>query len=206
MGGSHAKIAAMNTSDIMGRLAFIQSAEKLKTVLRSAYTSNGRQESTPEHTWRLCLLAMVFQDQLLALDFERVLKMCIVHDLGETLNGDIPAVQQSVSNAKSTGERKDLMSLLAPLPAHLQAELLALWDDYENATSPEARAVKALDKLETIIQHNQGKNPPDFDYAFNLTYGQKHMESDALFSQLRALVDEQTRLRMKEQLRPSSIA
>jgi putative hydrolase of HD superfamily len=196
----------MNTSDIMDRLAFIQSAEKLKTVLRSAYTSNGRQESTPEHTWRLCLLAMVFQDQLLALNFERVLKMCIVHDLGETLNGDIPAVQQSVSNAKSTGERNDLMSLLAPLPTHLQAELLELWDDYENATSAEARAVKALDKLETIIQHNQGKNPPDFDYAFNLTYGQKHMESDALFSQLRALVDEQTRLRMKEQLRPSSIA
>lgn len=189
----------MNTNEIMGRLAFIQSAEKLKTVLRSAYTSDGRQESTPEHTWRLCLLAMVFQDQLPGLDFERVLKMCIVHDLGETLNGDIPAVQQSGSQPKSEAERMDLIALLAPLPTHLKAELLALWDDYENATSPEARAVKALDKLETIIQHNQGKNPSDFDYAFNLTYGQKHMQSDALFSQLRALVDEQTRQRMNQQ-------
>lgn len=186
----------MTETDLLGRLAFIQAAEKLKTVLRCAYTSTGRQESTPEHTWRLCLLAMVLQDSLGALDFERVLKMCVIHDLGETLHGDIPAVAQAAGINKSADERRDLIELMAPLPTQLQAEFLALWDDYEQAASPEARAVKAMDKLETIIQHNQGQNPPDFDYAFNLTYGQSYTAADPLFEQLRRVVDAQTRQRM----------
>jgi len=194
----------MTDADLQSRLAFIQAAEQLKTVLRCAYSSSGRQESTPEHTWRLCLMAMVFQDALGPLDFERVLKMCVIHDLGETLHGDIPATSQSLDNSKSDSERRDLIELMGPLPAALQAEFLALWDDYEQAASAEARAVKALDKLETIIQHNQGQNPPDFDYAFNLTYGQKHTAAHPLLAQLRRIVDEQTRHRLAMSARPTT--
>ena len=180
-------------ASLTGRLAFIQATEKLKDVLRSAHTSQGRRESTPEHTWRLCLMAIVFQDQLPGLDFERVLKMCVIHDLGDAIHGDVAAVHQNAQDDKSARERNDLIALMAPLPAHVQGELLALWDEYEAAASPEARAVKALDKLETIIQHNQGRNPPGFDYRFNLGYGRKHMAADPLFEELRALVDAQTR-------------
>jgi putative hydrolases of HD superfamily len=91
------------------------------------------------------------------------------------------------------------------LPAALQAEFLALWKDYEYATSREARIVKALDKLETIIQHNQGANPPDFDYAFNLAYGRKYTAAEPLFAQTRALVDEDTKRRAsKTDATPSS--
>lgn len=183
----------MANQELVDRLRFIQSAERMKNVLRSAHTSEGRRESTPEHTWRLCLLAMVLRDKLPGLDFERMLKMCVVHDLGEALHGDVPAVVQSAPGAKSADERLDLLALMQPLPAPVQAEFLALWDEYEAAITPEARAVKALDKLETIIQHNQGANPPDFDYAFNLSYGQKHTATDPLFAQLRALVDVQTK-------------
>ena len=70
---------------------------------------------------------------------------------------------------------------------------MALWDDYEHAQSAEARAVKALDKLETLLQHNQGKNPPGFNYEFNLAYGKKYTDADPLFEQLRQLIDEDTR-------------
>jgi len=182
----------MAHQDLADRLRFIQSAERLKNVLRSAYTSEGRRESTPEHTWRLCLMAMVLRDRLPAMDFERVLKMCVVHDLGEAIHGDVPAVDQAAPGAKATDERQDLLTLMQPLPAHVQAEFLALWDEYEAAVTPEAQAVKALDKLETIIQHNQGANPPDFDYAFNLAYGQKYTATHPMFAALRALVDVQT--------------
>jgi HD domain len=81
-------------TDISQRLKFIREAERLKNVLRLAHTSEGRQESTAEHTWRLCLLAMVFEDLLPGLDFAKVLKMCVVHDLGEAIHGDVPAVMQ----------------------------------------------------------------------------------------------------------------
>jgi putative hydrolase of HD superfamily len=78
----------------------------------------------------------------------------------------------------------------------LKAEILALWDDYENARSAEAKAVKALDKLETILQHNQGKNPPGFDYQFNLAYGKKYTDADPLFESLRSILDEDTKEKM----------
>lgn len=190
--------------DLSGRLAFIQEAEKLKSVLRSAHTSTGRQESTAEHTWRLCLLAMTLQDALGPLDFERVLKLCVIHDLGEALNGDVPAVSQQASAPKSGQERQDLLTLMATLPAPLQDEFLSLWEDYEYARTPEARVVKALDKIETIIQHNQGRNPADFDYAFNLQYGTQYTtDAHPVIAALRALVDKGTLMHVTSGTNPS---
>ncbi len=183
----------MKPTDIQKRLDFIREAERLKDVLRNSYTSKGRRESTAEHTWRLCLTAMVFQDELGDLDFLKVLKICILHDLGEAINGDIPATAQAGQAGKGSRERVDLLQLMSPLPAEIRAEFLSLWDEYENASSPEGRAVKALDKIETLIQHNQGRNSPDFDYAFNLTYGRKYTDSRDLFRQIRDAVDEETR-------------
>lgn len=190
----------MNPTDLAGCLAFIRAAEALKDTLRSAHTSQGRHESTAEHTWRLCLMAMVFGPALgppdRALDMARLLKICIVHDLGEAISGDIPAVLQAQLAAqafdKSERERADLLTLMAPLPEALRAEFLDLWEDYEHARSAEARAVKALDKLETIVQHNQGANPADFDYAFNLQYGERHTRGHPLLERIRAAVDADT--------------
>lgn len=186
----------MISGEIRRRLDFIREAERLKDVVRNSYTSQGRRESTAEHTWRLCLTAMVFQDELGDLDFLKVLKICILHDLGEAINGDIPATAQVNVPDKGSRERVDLLQLMSSLPPEIRAEFLALWDEYETASSPEGRAVKALDKIETLIQHNQGRNAPDFDYAFNLTYGRKHTDGRDLFRQIRDAVDEETRKRM----------
>lgn len=186
----------MKPADIQKRLDFIREAERLKDVVRNSYTSQGRRESTAEHTWRLCLMAMVFQDELGDLDFLKVLKICLLHDLGEAIGGDIPATAQGSLPDKGHRERVDLLQLMEALPAALREEFLGLWDEYENASSPEGRAAKALDKIETILQHNQGRNAPDFDYAFNLTYGRKYTDGRDLFRQIRDAVDEETRKRM----------
>lgn len=179
--------------ELVGRITFIQEAERLKNVLRSAHTSVGRKESTAEHTWRLCLMALTFADMLGTVDIAKVLKLCIVHDLGEAINGDIPAVDQVGCSDKSDREKQDLQEISRTLPQPLQDEILSLWEDYEHAQSREARIVKAMDKLETIIQHNQGANPPGFNYEFNLDYGRKHTESEPLFAEIRAIVDEDTK-------------
>jgi len=190
----------MNIETLNGRLEFLREAERLKSVLRSAHTSSGRQESTAEHSWRLSLMAMVFADELIGLDLLKVLKLCLVHDLGEAISGDIPAVSQAAFPHKSQQERADLLHLTRTLDGGLQAEILALWEDYENAASAEAVAVKALDKLETILQHNQGINPPGFDYAFNLNYGTQYTKTTALFNTLRRLIDRDTRERLNMNL------
>ena len=192
----------MNTeSELMGRIRFIQEAERLKSVLRSGFTSSGRAESTAEHSWRLCLLAMTFADQLGSIDIGKVLKLCVVHDLGEAISGDVAAVDQHLDPDKTERERRDLQTLTRTLPIALQAEILALWEEYESAQTTEAKVVKGLDKLETIIQHNQGANPPDFDYAFNLAYGQKYTAADPVLATIRALVDKDT-LRLAQAGRP----
>jgi len=186
------------------RLAFLRKAERLKSVLRSAHTASGRAESTAEHSWRLCLMAMAFEDSLPELDFPKLLKMCVIHDLGEAINGDIPAVSQATHPDKGAQERRDLLTVAADLDEPFKAALLALWDDYENAASPEARAAKALDKLETILQHNQGRNPPDFDYAFNLSYGRRYTDAAPLFEALRRSLDRETEARRRRTTASSS--
>jgi putative hydrolase of HD superfamily len=186
----------MTPDTIHARLDFLREAERLKDVLRSGRTSSGRAESTAEHSWRLCLMALAFADALPGVDTLKLLKLCVVHDLGEALHGDIPAIEQAAHPDKSAHERNDLLTLTAALDGPLRDEIVALWDEYEAAATPEARAAKALDKLETILQHNQGDNPPDFDYAFNLDYGRRYTDAAPLFSAIRAIVDADTQRRI----------
>lgn len=192
-------------ADLQGILAFLREAERLKTVTRSGWTSAGTPESVAEHTWRLCLLALVLGPSFPGVNLERLLRICIVHDLGEAIGGDIPAPVQAErarqapdAGGKAAQERADLLQLLAPLPDALRTEIAALWDEYEDARTPEARLAKGLDKLETILQHTQGKNPADFDYRFNLGYGRQYTTGDPLLAAVRALLDAETERRARE--------
>lgn len=179
-------------SSLSSRLDFLRKAERLKDTLRSAYTTGGRTESVAEHTWRLTLLAITFADKLPDVDLLRLLKICILHDLGEAVDGDIPAPLQSASASKSEKERNDFLSLIESLPDGIRSEFIALWDEYEDGTSAEARAAKALDKLETILQHNQGLNPDDFDYEFNLEYGKAYTSRVPIAAKIRDVLDKET--------------
>ena len=118
--------------------------------------------------------------------------MCLVHDLGEAYEGDIPAVEQSDPAAKAAAELAAIDRITPLLPDEAAARIRALWEEYEACATPEARWVKALDKAETILQHNQGANPSDFDYGFNLTYGAEWFRDDALLRKLRRLLDAET--------------
>ncbi len=185
--------------ELLGVIEFLRAAEALKTAVRSGWTSAGQQESVAEHTWRLCLMALVLHPSFPDVDFARLVKICIIHDLGEAIGGDVPAPEQARRAAsKSAEERRDLLRLLAPLPASLRDEITGLWDEYEAAASPEAKLAKALDKLETILQHTQGRNPADFDYRFNLTYGRQFTRDHPVLEAVRALLDEETERRARE--------
>jgi putative hydrolase of HD superfamily len=188
----------MRADELDGVLAFLRAAERLKTVTRSGWTSTGKAESVAEHTWRLCLMAMVLYGRAESVDLARLLKMCVIHDLGEAIGGDVPAPAQVAGSPKAGQERADLLALVEPLPAAGQREILELWDEYEAASSPEAKLAKGLDKLETILQHTQGRNPDDFDYAFNLDYGQRYTAADPVLAALRSRLDEVTAQRARD--------
>jgi 5'-deoxynucleotidase YfbR-like HD superfamily hydrolase len=185
-------------SQLDGIVEFLRAAERLKVAKRSAYTSAGEAESVAEHSWRLCLMALVLREEFPDVDIGKLVAMCVVHDLGEALGGDVPAPEQAARLArdpkahKSAQEREDLLTLLEPLPQRIRVEITALWDEYEGAKSPEARIAKALDKLETILQHTQGENPPEFDYRFNLGYGRAFTSDHPAIVRLREMLDRET--------------
>lgn len=182
----------MNDKELAGVIDFLRAAEQLKNTTRHSWTSTGTQETVPAHTWRLCLMSLVFAREFPEVDVARLLKICIIHDLGEAIGGDISAKVQAGMPPKAEQERADLVKLLAPLPAELRAEIVGLWDEYEAAASREAKLAKALDKLETIMQHNQGRNPPDFDYRFNLGYGREYTGGEPLIVAVREILDRET--------------
>ena len=176
---------------IAGILEFLRNAERLKNVTRTSWTSAGHRESVAEHTWRLCLMAVVLGPEFDNVDMAKLLRMCVIHDLGEAIGGDISATVQP-PDGKAVQERADLLELLHPLPPGVRADIVDLWDEYEAAATPEARLAKALDKLETILQHNQGSNPADFDYAFNLDYGARYTAHHPLIIEIRRILDQET--------------
>ena len=150
-------------------------------------------ESTAEHTWHLALFAGIMLEHYPELDVGKTLLMCLIHDIGEIYDGDISAALLSDSSQKYQGEHRAAERVFSLLPDRQKKSFMDLWQEYEDGRTPESRLVKALDKAETIIQHNIGKNPPDFDYAFNLQYGKPYFTEDALLEEIRSALDEETR-------------
>ena len=171
-------------------LAFLARLEKLKCNTRHSWTSSGRHESVAEHSWRLAMLAMLLKDALPEVDMDKVLRMCLIHDVGEAVTGDIPSFQKTDANEET--ERQAIAVLLSPLPDGLRGELTALFAEMDALATPEARVYKALDKLEVVVQHNEA--PLDtwlpLEYELNQTYG---IPETAPFPPLAAL-REQARL------------
>ncbi len=93
------------------------------------------------------------------LDAGKTLLMCLIHDIGEIYDGDISAALLSDSSQKYQGEHRAAERVFSLLPDRQKKSFMDLWQEYEDGRTPESRLVKALDKAETIIQHNIGKIP-----------------------------------------------
>lgn len=157
----------MNANEILG---ILHTAERLKDTLRHCTTSGRRPESVAEHSWRTALTAMLLRDQFPEADMDRVMKMCLIHDLGECFTGDIPTFEKTDSD-RNTEERL-LHQWLSTLPAEISDEWNGLFSEMEAQQTAEAKIFRALDKLEALIQHNE--SPLDTwserEYALNRTY------------------------------------
>lgn len=155
---------------------FLNAIEKLKCNTRHCWTTSGRQESVAEHSWRLAVMAMLCRDEYPNLDIDKVIKMCLIHDLGEAITGDIPAFWKT--EAHEAEEENAIVTLLNMLPDGTASELGELFNEMSAMESDEARLYKALDNLEALIAHNESDISTWLprEYEDNLTYGQKNCE------------------------------
>lgn len=162
-------------------------AERLKDTMRHCYTKNGRRESVAEHCWMMTLAAFWMKDEFPEADMDRVLKMCLIHDLGEAFTGDVPAFEKTASNEQE--EKRLLYGWVASLPGDIAKEMLSLYDEMEKRETLEAKIYKAVDGLEAVIQHNISDISTwlPLEYELNMTYA----EDKVAFSEyLRALREE----------------
>ena len=168
-------------------------AERLKDELRHCETSRGRRESVAEHSWRLALMAFFMKDEFPALDMDKVIKMCLIHDLGECFTGDIPSFLKSGGDEER--ERSALETWVASLPAPYSVELKALYAEMDALETDEARLYKALDKLEAVIQHNESDIATWLprEYELNLTYADENVAFSDYLKRLREEVRRETR-------------
>ena len=136
---------------------FLRTAEHLKSMLRYSSTTSGRKESVADHSWRVALMVFVVGDGLrLKIDVGRAVKMAIVHDIAESITGDIDFVR--ISDGEVSREEKRLVEQVAmtelqeTLSGSAGEELCSLWVEYETGLTEVARFVRAIDKLETLTQ------------------------------------------------------
>ena len=127
-------------------------AERLKDTTRHCYTSKGRRESVAEHSWMMTLMVFFMRDEFPEADMDKVIRMCIIHDLGEAFTGDIPAFEKTAEDEKK--EEELLYDWVRSLPKSYAEEMQQLYKEMEERKTLEAKIYKAIDGLEAVIQHN----------------------------------------------------
>ena len=172
-------------------------AEKLKCNTRHSKTSSGRPESVAEHSWRLSLFAMLCADEYPDLDMNKVVRMCIIHDLGEAITGDVPSFEKTETNEMTEKEAWD--ALLAMLPDPYASEFAALCAEMEAKQTPEAKLYKALDNMEAVLSHNEASLDSwiPLEYELNLTYGEENAAWSPYTQALRAHLAAQTKQKIQ---------
>lgn len=167
-------------------------AERLKDTTRHCYTSKGRVESVAEHSWMMTLMAFFMKEEFPEADMDKVIRMCIIHDLGEAFTGDIPTFDKT--EADEGKEERLLEEWVATLPAHKAKEMGELYEEMKERKSLEARIYKAIDGLEAVIQHNLSDLSTwiEKEYELNQTYANDRVAFSEYLTELRKEIYEDT--------------
>lgn len=185
----------MEPSALLNALAV---AERLKGTTRHCYTSNGRQESVAEHSWMMTLMAFFLQEEFPEADMNKVIRMCIIHDLGEAFTGDIPSFEKGP--ADEAREEALLRQWVASLPEPCAGEMTALYEEMAQRNTLEAKLYKAIDGLEAVIQHNASDLSTwiPLEYTLNKTYADDKVAFSDYLVALRQAVREDTLRKLGE--------
>ena len=172
-------------------LRILTQAARLKMTMRHCYTDSDRKESVADHSWRIALMAMLLTgvDEYRELDMDRVIRMCLIHDLGESFTGDIPTFEKTDSDTEAEDDL--FLNWVMTFPEPQRTEWAGLLEEMEALNTREAKLYKALDKLEALISHNESDLSTwlPLEYDLQLTYGQENMQFSEYLKAFRALID-----------------
>lgn len=173
-------------------LEILHVAERLKDTPRHCTTTNRRTESVAEHSWRISLMAFLLRHEFPDIDIDKVVDMCLIHDLGECFTGDIPTFIKTDSDRKVEDSLLD--QWVKSLPEEISRDLSDLYKEMDAQETKEAKLYKSLDKLEALIQHNE--SPLDTwsenELELNKTYAFDTVKYSDWLTELRKAILEDT--------------
>ncbi len=137
------------------QLDFLLESHRLTGIVRLNRLLDGsRGESSAEHSWHLALTATILAgEHAPGVDLSRVLSMLVIHDLVEVEAGDVPIYDEQSRLDIVAVEERAAVALFGRLPAAQGGELLALWHEFEDAVTDEARFARAIDRLQPLLLH-----------------------------------------------------
>ena len=181
-------------------LDILRVAERLKCSTRHCYTTSGRRESVAEHSWRIAMMAMLlsgekeFQDA----DMDKVIRMCLIHDLGEAFTGDVPTFEKTETDE----EKEEVLyaEWVESFPKVQKLEFQSLLAEMAEQRTVEAKIYKALDKLEAVIQHDESDISTwiPLEYELQLSYGKEQVQFSPYLREFKKAVDEWTREKIEK--------
>jgi len=201
-------------------IQFTSFIEKLKKIERfkgqyywKDYYKRKRFKSVADHTWRLCVLLLLCSDKLSKkIDLIKAFKIALIHDMPEIISGDASpmgkdgtgmdthAYNIKIRKLRFRKEDKASKELFVMLPKRLSKEYYNLWLDYEKGISYEGKLVKALDKIECMLQVHDYRKGHMFKNHLNFTinYGLKYSDIDLFISDLGGTIANLMRKNYKE--------
>ena len=179
-------------------LETLKIAMRLKDTTRHCYTAGGRHESVAEHCWLAALMACFLQDEFPEADMNKVIKMCLIHDLGEAFTGDIPSFLKTPADEEN--EDRLLAEWIATLPQPVAAEMTALYAEMAERQTVEAKIFKAIDGMEAVIQHNAShiSSWMPNEYELNLVYADDKVKFSPYLTALRQEIRRETVKKIQE--------
>jgi putative hydrolase of HD superfamily len=177
---------------VNGLSDFFDAAIQLKYVDRAGWKAKvgiKDPESVADHTYAMCVIGMAMSD-VKGLDTEKVLKMTILHDLGESIVGDYMPGEVSAKR-KQAEESSAIKKIIATLPAKTRTEYLEIWREYQQGKTKEARLVRRVDKFELALQAaryaRDGRSKKQLEQFFKTAHAAVDIDDDALTEILKSL-------------------
>ena len=167
----------MQNENLLKQIAFIKEIDQLKYIQRKTKLFNSdRNENDAEHSWHLAMMSIVLAEHSnKKIDILKVLKMVLIHDIVEIDSGDI-FIYDTIKNHNNTEEEliaaKRIFGLL---PKDQAEELIAIWKEFEEGITDDAKFAKSMDRLEPLLQNtsNNGGTWREFNVPYQKVYDKK---------------------------------
>ncbi|MFL9484098.1 HD family hydrolase [Chitinophagaceae bacterium LWZ2-11] len=167
----------MKTDDLLKQVAFIKEIDKLKYIQRKTKLFNSdRHENDAEHSWHLAMMTIVLAEHSnKPIDVLKVVKMMLIHDIVEIDAGDTFMYDTTKSHTNTEEELIAAKRIFGLLPAEQAEEFIAIWQEFEDGMTDEAKFAKSMDRFEPLLQNtsNNGGTWAEFNVPYHKVYEKK---------------------------------